>query len=173
MEKGRKDFPIKPRLTLNASLRIPLRPSLLLLMSMNVRVAGNSGSCLILLSRSTSSSSWGSLRKASSWISDIKFAVKSILFKLSGRERRWNNNFKMYFLKVLKNKRQTGYLNYRWRVLNQTNSWLTVITFSLYILQWYTFKWFSEGRGSTSPSSCLKLSVSLYTVSFSEGFWNQ
>lgn len=109
LEKGRKDFCIKTRLTLNASLRIPLRPSLFLLTSINVKVDGNSGSCLILLSRSTSSSSWGNLRKASSWISDIKFAVKSILFNLSAREIRYNKHVRKYFLKVLK-KRKANWL---------------------------------------------------------------
>lgn len=75
---------------------------------MNVKVDGNSGSCLILLSRSTSSSSWGNLRKVSSWISDIKFAVKSILFKLSGREIRQNKHVRMCSLKFLKKKKANG-----------------------------------------------------------------
>lgn len=108
LERGKKDFPIKSTLTLNASLRIPLRPSLFLLTSMNVKVDGNSGSCLILLSRSTSSSSWGNLRKASSWISDIKFALKSIVFKLSGTEIRYNKHVRMYFLEVIKKKKANG-----------------------------------------------------------------
>lgn len=105
LEKGRKDFSIKPRLTLNASLRIPLRPSLFLLTSMNVKVDGNSGSFLIRLSRSTSSSSWGNLQKASSWISDIKFAVKSILFNLSAREIRYNKHVRKYFLNFFKKRK--------------------------------------------------------------------
>lgn len=75
------------KLTLNASCFIPFLPSLLLLISMNVKVFGNSGSCLILLSLRTSSRSWGSFLNASSSISDIKFDVRSILLKSSWRKK--------------------------------------------------------------------------------------
>lgn len=78
------------KLTLNASCFIPFLPSLLLLTSMNVNVDGSSGSCLILLSRKTSSRSWGSFLNASSSISDIKFDVRSILLK-SPRRKKWNS----------------------------------------------------------------------------------
>ena len=92
---------------------------------MNIKVDGNSGSCFILLSRSTSSSSWGNLQKASSWISDIKFADRSILFKLSDREIRYKKHVRMYFLNVLK-KKANGFLNYRWSVFNKIHSWRTM-----------------------------------------------
>lgn len=74
------------KLTLNASCFIPFLPSLLLLISMNVKVVGKSGSCLILLSRRISSLSSGSFLNASSSISDIKFDVRSIFLKSSRRK---------------------------------------------------------------------------------------
>lgn len=131
---------------------------------MNVKVDGNSGSCLILLSRRTSSSSWGNLRKASSWISDIKFAVKSILFKLSGREIRQNKHVRMCLLKFLKKKKANGLSKLQVKCLESHPFLILYVSvLSLFIYNVIIRIWTVLRKGTNiSFSYCFELPVSFF-----------